>query len=81
MVCPPRGDTAGSPSGMCSINVDTLSAYFDSELSAGTQIGVALHGARCPRCARILAEFQTVRALLRSLSDQQVAVHQAWRRH
>ena len=64
----------------CTIDVDMLSAYFDNELPPAHQIGMALHVAECPRCGRILAEFQTVRNVLRSLRDQSVAPDQVWRR-
>jgi anti-sigma factor RsiW len=65
---------------MCPFDIDTLSAFFDDELSSARRPGVALHVARCPRCARILAGFQALRDLLRSLDDPWAATRRVSRR-
>jgi anti-sigma factor RsiW len=55
------------------IDIDTLSMFFDNELPPARHAGVAVHVAHCPRCARILGEFEALRSLLRSLGDHRPA--------
>lgn len=61
--CPTTRELAGQDA-PCAVGVDALSAYFDDELSPLLQGQMAVHVARCGRCASVLESWLELRALL-----------------
>lgn len=50
-----------------------LNAYLDGELCEGDRLEVALHLARCARCALRLESFRRIRTLLKNRSPRECA--------